>query len=88
MAPGIHRMVHADAAKRLCRERTASGSQVTATMRQVIEQFGEYAKLNKKLGEGAGDELGDIDDAGELADTIAALSTPSTTVLIASPDVT
>ena len=53
-------------------ERTASGSQVTATMRQVIEQFGEYAKLNKKLGEGAGDELGDIDDAGELADTIAA----------------
>ena len=53
-------------------ERTASGSQVTATMRQVIEQFGKYAKLNKKLGEGAGDELGDIDDAGELADTIAA----------------
>ncbi|MCH2486121.1 MAG: endopeptidase La [Erythrobacter sp.] len=53
-------------------ERTASGSQVTATMRQVIEQFGEYAKLNKKLGEGAGDELGEIDDAGELADTIAA----------------
>ena len=52
-------------------ERTASGSQVTATMRQVIEQFGEYAKLNKKLGEGAGDELGDIDDAGELADAIA-----------------
>ena len=52
-------------------ERTASGSQVTATMRQVIEQFGEYAKLNKKLGEGAGDELGEIDDAGELADAIA-----------------
>ena len=41
-------------------------------MRQVVEQFGEYAKLNKKLGEDAADQLGDIDDAGELADTIAA----------------
>jgi ATP-dependent Lon protease len=51
---------------------TASGSEVVAMMRQVIEQFGEYAKLNKKLGEGAGNDLGDIDDAGELADTIAA----------------
>ncbi|GMM94024.1 endopeptidase La [Qipengyuania sp. MTN3-11] len=51
---------------------TAAGSEVTAMMRQVIEQFGEYAKLNKKLGEGAAEELGEIDDAGELADTIAA----------------
>ncbi len=51
---------------------TASGSEVVAMMRQVVEQFGEYAKLNKKIGEGAGSELGDIDDAGELADTIAA----------------
>ena len=51
---------------------TAAGSEVTAMMRQVIEQFGEYAKLNKKLGEGAGDDLGEIDDAGDLADAIAA----------------
>jgi len=51
---------------------TASGNEVVATMRQVVEQFGEYAKLNKKLGEGAGSDLGEIDDAGELADTIAA----------------
>ncbi|WP_120717585.1 endopeptidase La [Tsuneonella amylolytica] len=51
---------------------TAAGSEVVATMRQVVEQFGDYAKLNKKLGEGAGQDLGDIDDAGELADTIAA----------------
>ena len=62
---------HVVAAVEMLEERTASGSQVTATMRQVIEQFGEYAKLNKKLGEGAGDELGEIDDAGELADAIA-----------------
>jgi ATP-dependent Lon protease len=51
---------------------TTSGSEVVATMRQVVEQFGEYAKLNKKLGEGAGQDLSEIDDAGELADTIAA----------------
>ncbi len=51
---------------------TASGNEVVAMMRQVVEQFGEYAKLNKKLGEGAGDELEEIDDAGQLADTIAA----------------
>jgi len=51
---------------------TVSGSEVTALMRQVIEQFGEYAKLNKKLGDDAGTELGEFDDAGELADTIAA----------------
>ncbi|MXO84941.1 endopeptidase La [Altererythrobacter aurantiacus] len=51
---------------------TVSGSEVTATMRQVIEAFGEYAKLNKKLGDDAASDLGDIDDAGELADVIAA----------------
>ncbi|MDA7787825.1 endopeptidase La [Sphingomonadaceae bacterium] len=50
---------------------TASGSEVTAMMRQVVEEFGEYAKLNKKLGEGAGDDLGEIDDAGALADAVA-----------------
>ncbi|WP_095013240.1 endopeptidase La [Tsuneonella mangrovi] len=53
-------------------EQTAAGSEVVATMRQLVEQFGEYAKLNKKVGEGAGAELADIDDAGELADTVAA----------------
>ncbi len=50
---------------------TVAGSEVTALMRQVTEQFGEYAKLNKKLGEEASTDLGDVDDAGELADTIA-----------------
>ena len=54
---------------------TASGSEVTAMMRQVIEQFADYAKLNKKLGDDAADQLREIDDAGELADTIAAALT-------------
>ncbi|MFZ1742945.1 MAG: LON peptidase substrate-binding domain-containing protein, partial [Pontixanthobacter sp.] len=51
---------------------TASGSEVTAMMRSVTKQFGEYAKLNKKLGDDAATELGEIDDAGALADAIAA----------------
>jgi ATP-dependent Lon protease len=51
---------------------TVSGSEVTALMRQVTEQFGEYVKLNKKMGEDAGVDLGEVDDAGQLADTIAA----------------
>jgi ATP-dependent Lon protease len=54
---------------------TVSGSEVTALMRQVIDQFGEYVKLNKKLGEDAGVDLSEVDDAGQLADTIAAAIT-------------
>ncbi|NVD44323.1 endopeptidase La [Qipengyuania atrilutea] len=52
--------------------RTVSGSEVTATMRQVVEQFGRYAKLNKKLGEDAAEDLSEVDDAGQLADAVAA----------------
>ena len=51
---------------------TVSGSEVTALMRQVTEQFAEYVKLNKKMGEDASIDLSDVDDAGQLADTIAA----------------
>jgi len=51
---------------------TVAGTEVTALMRQVIEQFGEYAKLNKKLGDDTNIDLTDVDDAGQLADTIAA----------------
>ncbi|MBI1404314.1 MAG: endopeptidase La [Porphyrobacter sp.] len=54
---------------------TVAGSEVTALMRQVTEQFGEYVKLNKKLGEDAGIDLSEVDDAGQLADTIAAAIT-------------
>ncbi len=53
-------------------EHTASGSEVTAMMRSVSEQFADYAKLNKKLSDDAGEDLGEIDDAGALADAVAA----------------
>ncbi len=49
----------------------AAGSDVAAMMRSVVEQFGEYAKLNKKLAQDAGDQLGEIDDAADLADAVA-----------------
>ncbi|MEO1729897.1 MAG: LON peptidase substrate-binding domain-containing protein, partial [Pseudomonadota bacterium] len=52
---------------------TVGGSEVTALMRQVTEQFGEYAKLNKKMGDDNNSvDLSEVDDAGQLADTIAA----------------
>ncbi|MFW2350928.1 endopeptidase La [Qipengyuania sp.] len=63
---------HVEASVSIIDTVTSSGSEVVAMMRQVVEQFGEYAKLNKKLGEEAVEQLGDIDDAGELADAIAA----------------
>ncbi len=50
---------------------TASGDEVSGMMRSVVDQFGEYAKLNKKLSQDAGDQLEDIDDASKLADTVA-----------------
>ncbi len=53
-------------------EITASGTEVSALMRQVLEQFNDYAKLNKKLSADAGDQLNEIDDASRLADAVAA----------------
>ena len=49
-----------------------SGPEIAGMMRSVVEQFGEYAKLSKKLPQDAGSQLGDIDDAGKLADAVAA----------------
>ncbi|WP_295529442.1 endopeptidase La [Novosphingobium sp. Chol11] len=50
----------------------AAGPEVEAMIRSVIEQFAEYAKLSKKLPQDAGAQLGDIEDAGKLADAVAA----------------
>jgi len=51
---------------------SASGTEVSGMMRSVVDQFGEYAKLNKKLSQDAGENLADIDDASRLADAVAA----------------
>ena len=49
-----------------------SGPEIAGMMRSVVDQFAEYAKLSKKLPQDAGSQLGDIDDAGKLADAVAA----------------
>ncbi len=51
---------------------SVSGNEVAAMMRSVVETFGEYAKLNKKLPAEAGENLGEIVDASQLADAVAA----------------
>ena len=50
----------------------SEGPEVAAMMRSVVDQFGEYAKLNKKLAQDAGEQLGDIEDPSTLADSVAA----------------
>jgi ATP-dependent Lon protease len=52
-------------------EEAAEGSEVAAMMRSALDQFGEYAKQNKKLPEDIEEEFAGIDDAGRLADAIA-----------------
>ncbi|HYP87534.1 MAG TPA: LON peptidase substrate-binding domain-containing protein, partial [Polyangiaceae bacterium] len=53
-------------------EHGTTGNEVAAMMRSALEQFADYAKHNKKLPEDIEEELAGIDDAGKLADTIAA----------------
>lgn len=67
----------------------ASGTEVSAMMRSVLEQFGEYSKLNKKLPEDLGAQLAEIEDAARLADTIAASLTVKVSekqALLTEPD--
>ncbi|MBS3929829.1 MAG: endopeptidase La [Sphingomonadales bacterium] len=51
---------------------SVSGSEVSAMMRQVVETFEEYAKLNKKLPAEAGENLAEITEAALLSDAVAA----------------
>ncbi|MDP8913255.1 MAG: endopeptidase La, partial [Pseudomonadota bacterium] len=48
------------------------GPEVSALMRSVVEQFENYAKLNKKLPAETAVQLGQIEEASRLADAIAA----------------
>ncbi|MEM1132054.1 MAG: endopeptidase La [Pseudomonadota bacterium] len=51
---------------------SASGTEVAALMRSVVEQFENYAKLNKKMPSETAVQLSEIDDAGALGDAVAA----------------
>jgi ATP-dependent Lon protease len=48
------------------------GSEIEALRRAVIQQFDQYVKLNKKIPPEILTSISSIDDAGRLADTIAA----------------
>ena len=52
-------------------ETDADGAEVTALMRSVIDQFENYAKLNKKLPAETAVQLAEIEDASKLADAVA-----------------
>src|SRR3712207_8527613 len=48
------------------------GTEVSALMRSVVEQFENYSKLNKKLPAETAVQLGEIQEASRLADAVAA----------------
>jgi ATP-dependent Lon protease len=48
------------------------GAEVQALMRSVIEQFENYAKLNRKLPAETAVQLGQIEESSKLADAVAA----------------
>jgi len=50
----------------------AEGTEVSALMRSVVEQFENYSKLNKKLPAETAVQMGQIEDSSKLADAIAA----------------
>ncbi|MBK7284631.1 MAG: endopeptidase La [Sphingomonadales bacterium] len=53
-------------------EEASTGAEVTALMRSVVDQFENYAKLNKKLPAETAVQLSEIEDASRLADSVAA----------------
>ncbi|WP_332814611.1 endopeptidase La [Ramlibacter sp.] len=53
-------------------EQAARSSEVEALRRAVMQQFDQYVKLNKKIPPEILTSISSIDDAGRLADTIAA----------------
>ncbi|MFT6569361.1 MAG: ATP-dependent Lon protease [Sphingomonas echinoides] len=50
----------------------AANTEMAALMRSVVEQFENYAKLNRKLPAETAVQLGEIEDASKLADAVAA----------------
>jgi ATP-dependent Lon protease len=52
-------------------EVASDGPEAQALMRSVLDQFENYAKLNKRLPPETGIQLGEIEDASVLADAVA-----------------
>jgi ATP-dependent Lon protease len=56
----------------LAEELEASGNEVKALMRSVVDQFENYAKLNKKLPAETAVQLSEIEEPSRLSDAVAA----------------
>jgi len=52
-------------------ENLAQGTEVSALMRSVVDQFENYAKLNRKLPAETAVQLGEIEEPSRLADAVA-----------------
>jgi len=67
----------------------AEGAQVSALMRSVVDQFENYAKLNRKLNNDTAVQLNEIEEAGRLSDAVAAnlqVKVPEKQALLAEVD--
>jgi len=62
---------HQQAEVALVDEEEAEGPEAQALMRSVIDQFDNYAKLNKRLPAETSMQLGEIEDPSVLADAVA-----------------
>ena len=62
---------HQQAEVELVDEEEADGPEAQALMRSVIDQFENYAKLNKRLPAETSMQLGEIEDPSMLADAVA-----------------
>ena len=63
---------HLSASVSLIEDVAAEGNEVSALMRSVVEQFENYARLNKKMPAETAVQLGQIEDAARLADAVSA----------------
>ena len=62
---------HQEAVVELVEEQEAENPEAQALMRSVIDQFENYAKLNKRLPAETSMQLGEIEDPSILADAVA-----------------
>ncbi len=56
----------------LLADASVEGTEVEALMRSIVDQFENYAKLNKKLSQETAVQLSELADAARLADAVAA----------------
>jgi ATP-dependent Lon protease len=63
---------HLSADIEILEDKASEGPEVTALMRSTVEQFDNYAKLNKKIPEETAVQLAQIEGASQLSDAVAA----------------